>query len=277
MARVQQFNEDTTRVQARYWDSVHVTPFWKSIHREENDVLAEMLAPREGELILDIGCRFGGRIKKLKASAAAFIGIDISRFALRRARDSFKDHSRIQFVNQDACRLAFRERLFDKIYSAHLLEHVDVEALLGEIKRVLRPGGRLVVIVPNEGSRIYMRAERLSSRICTYLTRFFPYRPRVPFREYQEKMREVEERFRLSQHINEFNRNKLRRLLAGSGFTVESVRGLGIPNFFGIYTYHSRRISRGLLFLKKVISALPIVSGRLARSIIIQARLKDEA
>ncbi len=121
-----------------------------------------------------------------------------------------------------------------------------------------------------------MRAERLSSRICTYLTRFFPSRPRVPFREYQAKMREVEERFKLSQHINKFNRNKLRKLLVGNGFTVESVRGLGIPNFFGIYTYQSRRISQGLLILEKLISALPIVSGWLARSIIIQARLKDE-
>ena len=64
-----------------------------------------------------------------------------------------------------ACPLPFDDDSVEEVYAGHLLEHVphdDVPGFLAEVRRVLRPGGRLGVVVPDtyEVCRRYvMRAE----------------------------------------------------------------------------------------------------------------------
>ena len=50
--------------------------------------------------------------------------------------------------------LAFDDASFDKVYSFHMIEHVqELEKALGEMERVLRPGGRLMLVYPAEPIR----------------------------------------------------------------------------------------------------------------------------
>ena len=60
-------------------------------------------------------------------------------------------------TNANAKSLPFRDASFDRAFSVEMMEHVfrpDREAVLAEIARVLKPGGRLAISTPNSASPI---------------------------------------------------------------------------------------------------------------------------
>jgi SAM-dependent methyltransferase len=80
---------------------------------------------------------------------AAVFGVDISEPTVRQAAAAFAD-SGLRGVVSDVRRLPFRDGSFDAVYSMGTIEHFpDPETALLEMHRVLRPGGRAVVGVPN--------------------------------------------------------------------------------------------------------------------------------
>lgn len=97
--------------------------------------------------VLDIGCGTG-RSRRIYARQAAFYaGIDLSRGALRLARQRFGDSSWLQ---ADGSRLPFRDDAFDIVALSSVLHHVpDMPSVLASAKRVLRPGGLVFAFDPN--------------------------------------------------------------------------------------------------------------------------------
>jgi len=92
------------------------------------------------------------RILRFAADAGARVhGIDISIEILRGAEDAFRDApARPGFVVSDVRAVAFRDGVFDGIYSMGTIEHFKEHALaVRECFRVLRPGGTVVMGVPN--------------------------------------------------------------------------------------------------------------------------------
>ena len=76
-------------------------------------------------------------------------GVDISLPIVRQAQATFEG-STLRAPVADVRNLPFRDRSFDAIYSMGTVEHFDeTEQALSEIFRVLRPGGRAVIGVPN--------------------------------------------------------------------------------------------------------------------------------
>jgi ubiquinone/menaquinone biosynthesis C-methylase UbiE len=97
---------------------------------------------------LDLGCGDGRLTVHLRARRLT--GADVSGVALGRARARLPQAQLVQ-VEPDAP-LPFDDTRFDLVLCAETVEHVrDVQGLLSEVRRVLRPGGTLAVTTPAHG------------------------------------------------------------------------------------------------------------------------------
>jgi SAM-dependent methyltransferase len=114
--------------------------------------LIELLAPRPGERILDLGCGEGALTAKL-AARAAVVGIDASAEQVEAARARG-----IEAHVMDAARLPFAAE-FDAVFSNAALHWMrDQDAVIDAIHRALKPGGRLVAECGGEGNCETVRA-----------------------------------------------------------------------------------------------------------------------
>jgi ubiquinone/menaquinone biosynthesis C-methylase UbiE len=135
------------------------------------------------ERALDLGCGDGRLTAALDASE--LIGADVSPAALARARARVPRATLVELA-PDAP-LPFDDASLDLVLCAETIEHVrDVQLMLSEIRRVLRPGGELALTTP--AARALMG-------------------PPDP----------------LSPHIRFLTRRSLRRLLGAMGFAVRSI------------------------------------------------------
>jgi 2-polyprenyl-3-methyl-5-hydroxy-6-metoxy-1,4-benzoquinol methylase len=98
---------------------------------------------------LDVGCGRGHLLRELRLLGWRVMGTELSDVSARYARDVF--HLDVRTANLED--LALPDAEVDVVILWHVLEHVpEPSSLLGEIARVLRPGGTLLVAVPNFGS-----------------------------------------------------------------------------------------------------------------------------
>src|SRR3989338_3593108 len=100
--------------------------------------------------ILDCGCGDGLYLKIIKElSVAAVSGFDLNSESLRLAQGYTKDMN-VPLVQGRIGDLPYKDNSFGKIFSTEVLEHVEDDlGALKEILRILKPGGRLIITVPN--------------------------------------------------------------------------------------------------------------------------------
>jgi SAM-dependent methyltransferase len=111
--------------------------------------LVDVLAPREGEHILDIGCGTGQLTAEIAGRGAHVVGLDSSTNMLGQARQNYPGQS---FVLADATNFRFPEP-FDAVFSNAALHWVrDAEAAVECIARALRPSGRFVAEFGGKGN-----------------------------------------------------------------------------------------------------------------------------
>ncbi len=107
----------------------------------------------QAQAILDIGSGAGQIIKHLVRCAPAgahIVGIDISHQMLKRARKQIPS-SRPVLITADMTHLPFPDETFDVITCGYVLEHLqDPMPGLMEFRRVLKPGGRLLMLVTED-------------------------------------------------------------------------------------------------------------------------------
>lgn len=110
---------------------------------------------RDGDTVLDAACGmgYGSHLLAWQSAAAQVIGADLDRGSVLYATDNFSDiEGRLSFRVADALQLDFLpDNSVDLFVSFETLEHVpNPQQLIAEAERVLRPGGRFIVSVPNQ-------------------------------------------------------------------------------------------------------------------------------
>ncbi len=140
--------------------------FYDEIDRRLFQTAAEFLPPRtipfdglvdfralSTAAVLEIGVGSGSHSGLLARHANSFVGIDLTAYAVRSTSGRFRA---LQIpgaiVRMDAESMGFREHSFDFIWSWGVIHHSsDTERVLQEMRRVLKPGGRAVVMIYHRG------------------------------------------------------------------------------------------------------------------------------
>lgn len=165
-----------------------------------------LLEPLAGRRVLDAGCGRGEVLRACAARGAASVtGIDYAPAAVEIAREVVPG----DVVLGDVCALPFADASFDRLLLADVIEHLTEEqgaVALRELRRVLAPGGRLVVhTAPNRRFTALWPALRLG----------------VPAgaRARMDRWLALSERY----HAREHSPRTLRRALLAAGFPAPRV------------------------------------------------------
>jgi 2-polyprenyl-3-methyl-5-hydroxy-6-metoxy-1,4-benzoquinol methylase len=176
-ARVEQVKEAFDRDKNVYFD------------RFKNDI-KYLTGSKETGKVLDVGCGFVYFLALMKKSGWETHGTDIDEAAVEFCRK----HLSIDVKCGELKENEYPGGFFDAITLYNVLEHIpDFQGTMGIVKKILKPGGTLIINVPNAGD----------------LRRFFLGQNWAHFREH---------------HIWYFSKKSIVFLLKKYGFTIEMIR-----------------------------------------------------
>ena len=161
---------------------------------------------KAGQSALDAGCGRGELLHQLRTRGVLAVGADFAVAALSLAAKT----SKAPVVRADARRLPFKDSLFDRIFFLGVVDHLpdeDLECCLREFRRLLRPGG--LVLLSTCVNTDYHK--RLTYRLRKTVARLLRLRePSAPRSAEDEAL-----------HVNEHNESGLRRALEAAGWDHE--------------------------------------------------------
>jgi 2-polyprenyl-3-methyl-5-hydroxy-6-metoxy-1,4-benzoquinol methylase len=111
------------------------------------EIIRDWVAPAPGTRVLDVGCGKGHLVKALSELGVDAVGIDLNPNAADVAVVP-----RVQTMS--ATHLEFDDASFDAVVSFHAIEHIPrVDEVLREMARVVKPGGKVLLVYPAEPVR----------------------------------------------------------------------------------------------------------------------------
>lgn len=190
--------DDFSRTRGRMW--------------EELRFLEEYIT--EGEKILDSGCGNGRLLQLLEGREVDYYGIDISQKLIEIAKSRYPD---AKFQVADALNLPFPDNFFDQVFTIAVFHHIPSQKFrlqfLNEARRVLNPGGRMVLVVWGLGGRKrlilflkYAVFKILGKSKLDFGDTFVPWR--------KDTMR----------YVHYFLKDELKKLAERAGFKVKEVK-----------------------------------------------------
>ena len=146
------------------YDQWFETPIGTLVKKYENQLLLDLLQPRRGEMILDVGCGTGVFTLNILGLGTRVIGLDISQPMLVRASQKAQKYP-FRGVAGDMRFLPFADECFDKVVSMTALEFTeDGKGAVSELFRVTRKGGVVVVTTLNSLSPWATRRKKAADR-----------------------------------------------------------------------------------------------------------------
>ncbi len=209
---------------------------WRAGQDRRLEMIRRAAGDRLQGQVLENGCGIGMYAQQLAALGAKVTGLEFDR---ERAQQALQRADPI--INGAGEHLPFASGTFGLILSHEVLEHVqDDRAAMAEMARVMRPGGRAVIFVPNRGypfetHGIYWRGKyRFGNKL------FVNYLPRAI-------------RDRLAPHVRAYSRADLRGLIEALPLRVVERRTIfgGYDNIIARFGILGRLLRAGLQGLER--------------------------
>jgi dolichol-phosphate mannosyltransferase len=173
-----------------------VVPILRYWHRRRHQIV--VMWARGAERILDAGCGSGLTMQSLNHA----VGMDVNLGKLR-----FLRRYGMPLVRGSAVALPFVDQSFDCLISQGVIEHIPYnEIIFGELRRVLRLGGTLILGTPDYATRAWRTIEPLHGLLMPG--------------EHKD------------QHVTRYTREQLTQILTRHGFAVEEVAYVGGSDLF---------------------------------------------
>jgi len=192
---------------------------WLEAHRQKS---AKLLALEPSDSFVDIGCGEGYLTLPLAQKAKRTVGFDLAASALTalRAQQGY-DPLRIMLAVSSGDNIPLADATVDKLLCNHVLEHViDDDAFVQEFHRVVRPGGLVLIGVPQAYSpqvSFLIRLRRIA----------MPGSRRLRLEQTQPG-KLVPELIGKQSHIRFYSLSSVRDLLERNGFRVLRAEGVGL-------------------------------------------------
>lgn len=144
-SQIEEQSDDLTFTGERFMPEVAGQIAFEHLHRYH--FAAKFCA---GKQVLDVACGEGYGSQILSGVASGVTGIDISADAVAHAEGRYGSE-RLRFIEASAALLPLEDDSMDVVVSFETIEHHDQhEEMLAEIRRVLRPGGVMILSSPNK-------------------------------------------------------------------------------------------------------------------------------
>ncbi|HKP94905.1 MAG TPA: class I SAM-dependent methyltransferase [Fibrobacteria bacterium] len=186
-----------------------------------------------GRKILDVGCTDGFLSRAFKGMGLYAIGVDASASAVAVAKTVCDEAYAAELGSKP---LPLADSSMDLIWAGEVIEHIfDTEFFVEDLRRVLKPGGTLILSTPNLAAWL--------NRISLLLGQQ-PFFTEVGVRASNSGnfLRKVSQP---AGHIRNFTPSSLRHLIRACGLTVESLKGASILSGRGMGAF-DRLIARTL-------------------------------
>jgi 2-polyprenyl-3-methyl-5-hydroxy-6-metoxy-1,4-benzoquinol methylase len=184
---------------------LEVEPTVAAENRERLSLVAAWAAPTSHARLVEVGCMHGDFVRQASAAGYRARGLDLSSTAVAEA-----ERRRPGLVREGTLDDAIPDASLDVVAAFNVIEHMDApHRFLDHVRRVLRPGGVLVLETPAQES-LYHHALVLRGQLL-------PRRPRLEIGMHP------------GTHIYKFGRDAWRRILGDRGFSVLAVRSKSTP------------------------------------------------
>jgi len=154
---------DQRRIQddwMRYWHEILPSRHGR-IREFDNGYIVRTARP--GDRTLEIGAGLGEHVRHESLASQDYHALELRPNMAEALQHEFPEIHTVVGDCQD--RLPFDDACLDRVIAIHVLEHLpNLPAALDEIHRVLKPGGRLAVVIPCEGGLGYALGRRFTSQ-----------------------------------------------------------------------------------------------------------------
>jgi len=239
----------------------------------ERKSIIDLLPRGKGERILDAGCGVGIwlLLMGLKKSMSEIIGLDLSKGALRYARQFLQGARSTQWIiRANLMNCPFRDETFDQTLCLWVLIHIpdpnDRIKIIQELGRTLKAGGTLILAVTNELCPMYIILSRIRCLFSSIRLRNASIKGKKGIFKrgwwYNEQL-----------YMYSFFPWEIKGFLKNEGFSIQSVRTVHFIPFelMPLFSWlHSKRVWRIFTKIDKLFSSSAL--KYLAQGIIIRAQ-----
>ncbi len=147
------YHPKTTAGDDSFYQDLEKFPWYYMDWKWEHGITAELLG--KSDKVLEIGCARGGFIKKMKEKGVSVEGLELNSAAIKECKENgltVYSHTIEEFST-------IKPLFYDVVCSFQVLEHIyDVKSFIEASLAVLKPGGRMIISVPNNDSFILKKS-----------------------------------------------------------------------------------------------------------------------